>query len=334
MPAKTELYDILGLTPSATPEEIRKAGKEAAIKHHPDKGGDEEMFKKTRHAVEVLMDPERRARYDATGSTDEDASSGGHGMPPDLASIFSAMGMGGGIFGGGRPGERPKTKSQPTVVELTATLEEMYNGKTIPYTFTQKRFCQKCGGSGGASTEPCKPCGGKGQVVSVRQMGPMVQQMIMPCHGCAGSGKAAVGKCTGCTGEKLIAKEKTLSVIIPPGSDDMVARFNDEASDVPGVDVAGDMIFVIKMKTHDVYKRQGANLYVERSITLKEALLGWSADIPHPSGKPVHIERKDTTQPEQTLIIDGAGMPGGGKLFVTVHVSLPTEVSKKLAGAL
>lgn len=334
MPVKTELYDILGLKPTATTDEIRKAGKDAAIKHHPDKGGDEEMFKKTRHAVEILMDSEKRARYDATGS-DEDIPEG-HGMPPDLASIFGAMGMNmGGMFGR-QDGERPKTKSQATVNEIHISLEDMFNGKTIPFTFSQKKFCLKCKGSGGESTETCKPCGGKGQVAVVRQMGPMIQQTIMPCQKCSGVGKAPIGKCKTCSGEKLIASEKTLNIVVPPGSDDMISRFNEAASDVPGVDIAGDMVFVIKMKPHDIYRRQGQNMYVERAITLKEALIGWSIDLPHPSGKPLNIKRKDVTQPEQTITIDDAGMPGSvsnGKLFITCHVSLPMVVSKDLATA-
>lgn len=327
-----DLYELLGLKRNATVDEIKRAGKEAALKHHPDRhGGDAEMFKKTRHALEILSNPEKRELYDRTGSTEEAPQ----GMPPDIASIFAAMG--GGFFGMGgggippRPG-RMAPKGQNKEYEFTVSLDEFYHGKTVPVTFNQNKFCQTCKGSGGTTSETCRRCAGRGRVMESRQMGPgMIMQGVAQCSACNGTGKKVIGTCGGCKGRKFIERTKTLEVHIKPGMGEEEIVFREECSDTHDADKPGDVVIHLKQSPNSTYQRQGADLYTEHTFTLEEALLGLRLELPHPRGTPVVIEHTGPIQWGETIVLKGAGMPhrmgGHGDLHLKAKFSMPMTLT-------
>lgn len=330
-----DLYAILGLPRTATPDMIKQSWKEARLKHHPDKGGDEEMFKKARAAYEVLSDPDKKELYDRTGSTEEE----GPGMPPDIASIFAAMAGGGGMpFGFGiptRPG-RNAPKGQNKEYEFKVTLEEFYKGKTVPVTFNQNKFCTTCKGSGGSSSEECKRCGGRGRVMETRQMGPgMIMQGVTECQPCSGTGKKVTGTCGSCKGRKFAEKTKTLNVVIKPGMGEEEIVFREECSDTTDADRPGDVVICLKQVPHDLYKRGGpaqADLFVERVVELQDALLGFRIELPHPRGEPVVVESTGPVQYGSVIVLSGAGMPcrdapGCGDLHVTIKIKMPDTLT-------
>lgn len=332
-----DLYAILGLSRTATADVIKQAGREAVMKYHPDKGGDEEMFKKTRAAYEVLSDPQKRELYDRTGSTEEEPA----GMPPDIASIFAAMAGGGmpGIpFGFGiptRPG-RNASKGPNKEYEFKVTLEEFYKGKTVPVTFNQNKFCTTCKGSGGTSSEGCKRCGGRGRVMETRQMGPgMIMQGVTACQPCGGTGKKVTGTCGACSGRKFAEKTKTLNVVIKPGMGEEEIVFREECSDTTDADRPGDVVICLKQVPHDLYERggpAGADLFVERVVELQDALLGFRIELPHPRGEPITVESTGPLQYGSVIVLPGAGMPrnrtsGFGDLHVTIKIKMPDALT-------
>jgi len=215
----TKFYKLLGVPPTATEDELKKAHRKLALKLHPDKGGDPEAFKEINMAYDVLRDPEKRRVYDQYG---EDAINegmgGGGGGGGGMADIFDLFGMGGG-GGGGRPRER---RSENVVHKLTVSLEDAYNGAVKKLSMARNIACDGCRGSGTKSGRKyeCTRCRGTGVEVKIRQIAPgMVQQMQGRCGECAGTGNATPhsDRCEACGGKQLRPDKKTFEVHVDRG---------------------------------------------------------------------------------------------------------------------
>mmetsp|Transcript_16314 Transcript_16314/g.26459 ORF Transcript_16314/g.26459 Transcript_16314/m.26459 type:complete len:522 (+) Transcript_16314:76-1641(+) len=271
----SKFYGLLEVEKSATEAEIKKAYKKMAIKHHPDKpGGNAEKFKEITRAYEVLSDSDKRAKYDRFG--EEGLEDGGGGDPGD---IFSAFFGGGGRGGGG--GGRRKQKTKDVVQPLKVTLEQLYNGQTKKMAITRQVIDKKKGVSS------CAECGGRGVKVEVIRMGPMIQQMQSACNACGGEGKSF----------KTKQEREVLEVHIQKGSPDgNKVVFREMADEHPEADT-GDVIFVLKQQEHEVFKRKGADLFVERTISLVEALCGFTMSLTHLDGRKLLIK----TQPGELI---------------------------------
>mmetsp|Transcript_138165 Transcript_138165/g.240346 ORF Transcript_138165/g.240346 Transcript_138165/m.240346 type:complete len:511 (+) Transcript_138165:55-1587(+) len=263
----TKFYKLLEVDKQASDAEIKKAYRKLAVKHHPDKGGDPEKFKEVTRAYEVLSDPDKRSKYDRFGEDGLDEGGGG-----DATDIFEAMFGGGGRRGGG--GARRRQKTKDVVQPLKVTLEQLYNGQTKKMAITRKVIDKKKG------VQECDDCGGRGVKVEVIRMGPMIQQMQSACNSCGGQGKTF----------KTKQEREVLEVLIQKGSpDNHKVVFREMADEHPDAD-AGDVVFTLKQQEHAEFKRRGADLFIERDISLVEALCGFEIELKHLDGRKLLIK--------------------------------------------
>lgn len=264
----TKFYNLLEVDKNASDGDIKKAYRKLAIKHHPDKGGDPEKFKEITRAYEVLSDREKREKYDKFGEEGVDGDGGG-GDPSDIFEAF--FGGGGGRRGGG--GKR-KQKTKDVVQPIKVTLEQMYNGATKKMAITRQVIDKQKGVS------TCDECGGRGVRVQTIRMGPMIQQMQSACDACGGQGKSF----------KTKREREVLEVHIQKGAPpDHKIPFREMADEHPDADT-GDVIFVCKQEEHKEFKRKGADLYIERTISLVEALCGFEMELEHLDGRKLLIK--------------------------------------------
>ncbi|KAF6149881.1 hypothetical protein GIB67_008602 [Kingdonia uniflora] len=220
----TKYYEILGVSKSASQDELKKAYRKAAIKNHPDKGGDPEKFKELAQAYEVLNDPEKREIYDQYGEDALKEGMGGGGGGHNPFDIFeSFFGGGGGPFGGGGSSRgRRQKRGEDVVHSLKVSLEDLYNGTSKKLSLSRNKLCTKCKGKGSKSgaSSTCHGCRGTGMTVSTRQIAPgMIQQMQQVCHQCRGTGEviSEKDKCSQCKGSKVTPEKKVLEVHVEKG---------------------------------------------------------------------------------------------------------------------
>ncbi|CAO2840917.1 unnamed protein product [Amaranthus hypochondriacus] len=342
----TKYYEILGVPKNASPEDLKKAYKKAAIKNHPDKGGDPEKFKELAHAYEVLSDPEKREIYDQYGEDALKEGMGGGGGMHDPFDIFSSF-FGGGPFGGGSSRGRRQRRGEDVIHPLKVSLEDLYSGTTKKLSLSRNVICSKCSGKGsksGASMK-CGGCQGTGMKVSIRQLGPgMIQQMQHPCNECKGTGETINDKdrCPQCKGEKVVQEKKVLEVVVEKGMQHgQKITFPGEADEAPDT-VTGDIVFVLQLKEHPRFKRKGEDLFYEYTLSLTEALCGFRFVLNHLDGRQLLIKSNpgEVIKPDQFKAIDDEGMPiyqrpfMKGKLYIHFTVEFPDSLNPDQVKAL
>lgn len=335
----TKLYDLLGVAPNATDAEMKKGYRKAALKYHPDKNPSEEaheMFKEISTAYEVLSDSQKREIYDQYGmeGLQGNGPGGAGGMNAD--DLFSQFFGGGGMFGHGGQQQRGPQKGPDMKHPITATLEQLYKGRTAKLALNKTILCKACEGRGGkeGAVKTCSGCQGRGVKFVTRQMGPMLQRFQMECDTCHGSGDIvdAKDRCTSCHGKKTSSERKILEVHIDPGmKDGQRIVFRGEGDQQPGV-VPGDIIFIVDEKPHELFKRSGDDLVYEAEIDLLTALAGGEFHIKHVSGEylKVTIIPGEVISPGELKVIEGKGMPipksgGFGNLFVKFSIKFPQD---------
>ncbi|XAR54172.1 hypothetical protein NMG60_11029193 [Bertholletia excelsa] len=335
----TKYYEILGISKSSSQEELKKAYRKAAIKNHPDKGGDPEKFKELAQAYEVLSDPEKREIYDQYG---EDAlkegmggGSGGHN-PFDIFEQFFGGGAFGGGFGAGGSSRGRRKQGEDVMHTLKVSLEDLYNGTTKKLSLSRNALCSKCKGKGSKSgtSGRCYGCHGTGMKVSTRRLGPgMIQQMQHVCNDCRGSGEVINerDRCPQCKGNKVIQEKKTLEVHVEKGMQHgQKIRFEGQADEAPDT-VTGDIIFVLHLKEHPKFKRKLDDLFVEHSLSLTEALCGFQFALTHLDGRQLLIKSNpgEIIKPDQYKAINDEGMPHHqrpfmkGRLYIQFNINFP-----------
>lgn len=340
----TKYYDLLGVPKTASVDELKKAYKKAAIKNHPDKGGDPEKFKEIAQAYEVLSDPEKREIYDEYGEDAIKEGLGGGGPSHSPFDLFEQLFAGGGGFGGGRGRSRGPQRGQDVVHPLKVSLEDLYNGVSKKLSLSRNILCSKCKGKGtksGADMK-CHGCQGQGVKMSIRQIGPgMIQQMQHACPDCQGRGEVMVSerdKCPNCKAQKIVQEKKVLDVYVEKGMQNgQKITFAGEADEAPGL-VTGDIVFVIQQKEHSSFKRKGDDLFMEHTLTLTEALCGFQFPVTHLDGRLILIKSApgEVIQPRSFKAIDNEGMPVyqqptvHGKLYIQFHVEFPKSGSMSL----
>ncbi|GME76065.1 unnamed protein product [Ambrosiozyma monospora] len=332
----TKYYDTLGVSPSATAAQLKKAYRVGALKYHPDKNPSPEAaekFKEMTHAYEVLSDPEKRDLYDQFG--EEGMQGGGPGGMGgmDGSDIFSHF-FGGGGFGGFGGAERPSGPQRGKDIKhtISCSLEELYKGRTAKLALNKTVLCKSCDGKGGKNVKKCSQCNGSGMRFVTRQMGPMIQRFQTTCDKCHGEGDivAAKDKCSACKGKKTTNERKILEVHINPGMKaGQRVVFSGEGDQLPDI-IPGDVIFVIDEQPHKVFTREGDDLYYEAKIDLLTALAGGSFAIKHLNGEYLKIDilPGEVIAPGEIKVIEGKGMPiqrhgGYGDLFVKFEVEFP-----------
>jgi len=343
-----ELYKVLGVDKSADPKEIKKAYYGLAKTHHPDKGGNEDEFKKIQRAFDVLSDPEKRNFYDQTGQVQDEQ--GGQpqgppgGFPFDLGGMFGGMFGGGGPFGahfgGGGGGQRPgppsanrRGKAPPKVHEIHLPLSDFYHGRSIVINFERQKFCPECNGDGYSYGPACDGCGGAGMQTVRMMMGPgMMVQTQQPCGACGGAGKKKGPQCNKCNGKCFFNQEKGLTVNIEAGMKPKERMaFYGECSDQQEYGEPGDVFIQLDEADEDIpWKRDGATLMANLTVNLTDSLLGSKKVIDKhpgfPEGCEVLIPAGSVNQ--QVITIKGAGMPVRGQpgqkgnALITLHVKI------------
>lgn len=334
MVKETKYYDLLEISPDASESSLKKAYHKKALRLHPDKGGDPELFKEVTHAYEVLSDPQKRSVYDARGEAGLSESGGMGGMDPQ--DLFSQLFGGGGFFGGGGRQSGPR-KTKDAVHRVHVTLEDLYKGKTTKLALSRNVICGKCNGKGGkeGAVRQCPRCDGRGVRVVIRQMGPMIQQMQQPCDECSGTGEIINHKdrCKTCNGRKVNLEKKILEVHIDKGmKGGQTIIFNGESDQAPGV-TPGDVVIAIEEKPHPRFKRQENDLFIEVEVDLLTALGGGQFSIKHLDDRVlvVNIAPGEVIKNDDLKVIHAQGMPSQrhhepGDLFVHMSVKFPEKI--------
>jgi len=333
-----DYYEVLGVDRRADGKQIADAYRKLAIRYHPDKNpGDQEAaerFKEAARAFEVLSDDGLRSRYDRFGHA---GLQGGAGPQPfnDIGDIFEAFGdiFGGGVFGGGqRRGGRPRP-GRDVFCAVSLSLVEAARGVTKAVTFTRHEACGTCDGSGarkGTSPVPCDYCAGRGQVIQSAG----VFRLQTTCPACQGRGTVIRDRCPDCGGAGLTEEQVERRVPIPAGVDaDVRVRLTGEGEPSAAGGAPGDCYCVIEIEEHPFLTRQGRDLHCEVPLTVSQAALGATVDVPSLDG-PRPLEVKRGTQPGDVIRLRGAGMPevrgrGVGDLHVHVHVEVPRALSPR-----
>jgi molecular chaperone DnaJ len=335
--AKRDYYEVLGVSKSASGDEIKKAYRRLAMKFHPDRNKDdseaaEKKFKEAKEAYEVLKDDDKRAMYDRYG---HDGLQGGAGGPGG----FSAEGFGdifgdvfGDIFGGGRRRGGPQVfRGADLGYELKLDLETAVNGDTITIDVPTQVSCETCGGSGakkGSEPVQCTTCGGAGQV-RMQQGFFSIQQT---CPACKGVGTTIADPCTDCHGRGRVRKTKTLSVKVPAGVDDGDRiRLSGEGEAGRNGGPPGDLYVEIRVRPHKIFEREGANLSCEVPVSYAAATLGGEVELPTLDGN-VSLKIPAGTQSGKVFRLRGKGVttvrdPRQGDLFAQVAVETPVNLT-------
>jgi len=342
MVEEKDYYKTLGVSKDASKEEIKKAYKKLAKKYHPDLNKDnpsaEKKFKEINEAASVLTDDQKRSQYDQFGSAGPqfggsgfgggfEGFSGGFG-DFDFNDIFSSF------FGGGSPRRRGPRQGDDLRYDVEITLEDVAKGleKNIRVKKTDK--CSHCGGKGGTGLKTCSTCHGRGTIVQQRRTAFGIFQSQTTCPTCHGRGETIEEKCSFChgTGQEII--EKTIKVSIPKGvSDGTRLRIAGEGEAGEAGAPSGDLYVFIHVKEHDLFQRDGSDLYVEVPITFAQATLGATIEVPTILGK-AELKVPQGTQPETLLRMKGKGLPnlrhyGTGDQYVKITIDVPTKLNKK-----
>ena len=336
--SKRDYYEVLGVDKSAGEREIKKAYKKLAMKYHPDRTqgdkGLEDKFKEIQEAYEILSDSQKRAAYDQYGhaGVDPNRGGGGFGGGADFGDIFGDVF--GDIFGGGRGGRQSRARQGSDLrYNLELTLEEAVRGKSVDIRVPTLVECEVCDGSGakkGSSPKTCPTCHGNGQV-QMRQGFFAVQQT---CPTGSGKGKIIEDPCNSCHGHGRKEKTKTLNVKIPAGVDtgDRI-RLSGEGEAGENGAPPGDLYVQVHVREHDIFKRDGNNLYCEVPLSFTTAALGGELEVPTLDGK-VKLKISPETQTGRMFRLRGKGVKSVrsgamGDLMCKVVVETPVNLSSR-----
>lgn len=342
--SKRDYYEILGVTRTATEIEVKRAYRTLAVKHHPDKNPDdphaEEKFKEAAEAYSVLSDAQKRAAYDRFGHAAAGAGGAGFGFDPqgfsNIEDIFDLFGFG-DMFGGrgGTTGARRTNVQRGADLryDLEITLEEAAAGKDEKLDIPRLETCDECDGKGaekGSTAETCITCGGSGQ--TRYQQG--FFSVMRTCPNCAGKGQIIRNPCKKCGGAGRVEKEKTLELKIPAGVE-TGSRLRISGEGEAGVNggMAGDLFVVIHVAEHEMFERQGANLYASAPISFAQAALGAEIQVKTLSGEE-ELKIPAGTQTGTVFRIKNQGMPilggrGKGDMFVATTLVTPKTLTKE-----
>jgi molecular chaperone DnaJ len=350
MAEKRDYYEVLGVSKNASKDEIKDAYRKLAMQYHPDRNkapDAEEKFKEISEAYAVLSDDEKRQQYDVLGHAgfDQRYSTEDIFRGTDFNSIFRDLGFGFGdlfrtFFGGGFDvgGFRERiNRGQDLVYDLEITLEEAAKGteKEIGVPRTEK--CEVCGGSGaspGTSPFTCPKCNGAGKIQHMRKSSFAMYVQVTPCSTCRGKGTIIDSPCKNCHGTGLVKKRRKISVKIPVGIDEgYQLRLRGEGEMAPNGGEAGDLYVLVHIAQHELFMREGDDLWHVLIIGYPQAALGTEVSVPTLDGSTT-VKIRPGTQAGETIRLKGKGMPrfrgyGKGDLLVRVGISVPEKLTPK-----
>ncbi len=355
MAEKRDYYEVLGISKGASEEEIKKAYKKLARKYHPDMNpGDkeaEEKFKEINEANEVLSDPEKKARYDQFGFAGVDpnygAGAGGGAYSAggfdfgDLGDIFGSF-FGGGFGGSTRANPNAPQRGESLRTSVNISFEEAAFGCEKEVSIDRVEQCPDCRGSGcakGTTAEICPDCRGSGVIQQRRQTPLGYMSTSAPCQRCGGRGKIIHQPCPTCGGKSMIRRRKTIKVSIPAGIDNgQTISLRGQGNAGKNNGPAGDLLIVVSVRPHEIFRREGTSVLCEAPITFTQAVLGAELEIPTIDGK-VKYTIPEGTQSGTTFRLKGKGIPGlngrgRGDQYVTVNIETPRNLNREQKEAL
>lgn len=345
-------YDTLGIDKKATQDDIKKAFRKLAQKHHPDKGGDESKFKEITEAYSILSDEKKRREYDNYGQTFNGSGPGaGAGGNPFGGFDFNGFGQGGvefdfsdlfgggfgDIFGGGSPRTR---RGRDISIDIEVSFKESVLGGMREVLITKIGKCDVCKGNGakpGTEMKTCETCNGAGRVHETRNS--MLGQFssVRTCPTCEGTGKIPTEDCENCKGRGVLKRQEEIKVSIPKGID------GGEMIRMPGMGEAikngtsGDLYVKVHVKPDPVFKKDGLNLVMQAPLKLTDALLGTTLTVTTVDEKTLEVKVPPMTGTEETLRLRGKGIitdRGSGDLLIRLSATLPKKLSKKAKEAI
>lgn len=327
---KRDYYEVLGVARNATDEDLKKAYRRCAMKHHPDRNPDgEAAFKECKEAYEVLADSTRRRLYDQRGhAAFEHGMGGGGGGQPDMGDIFGDIF--GNIFGGGGGGSRGPRRGADIGYVMELSLEEAVGGIEKQIEVPTLDECETCTGSGSADgkLETCTTCNGRGQVRFQRGIFSMQQG----CPHCGGRGQIIANPCADCHGQGRVEQTKTLSVKIPAGVDsgDRI-RLAGEGEAGPAGSPPGDLYVDVRVREHEIFQRDGDDLHCDVPIRISQAALGGSVRVPTLGGE-VELRIPFETQTGRVFRLRDQGVKSvrsrkPGDLYCRVVVETPVNLT-------
>ncbi|NTU76844.1 MAG: molecular chaperone DnaJ [Alphaproteobacteria bacterium] len=344
--SKHDYYELLGVSKTASQDELKKAYRKMAMQHHPDKHGGhhkeaEAKFKEINEAYDVLRDEQKRAAYDRFGhAAFEQGNGGGAGFggfdfSAGFGDIFEEM-FGEILGGGGRRGSRQQTSPRGADLryDLTVTLEEAFNGAEKNIKISSLAACESCKGQGtapGTSPTTCPMCGGAGRVRA--QQGFFTIERT--CPSCQGAGRVIKDPCKACHGVGRVRKERTLAVVIPSGVENGTRiRLSGEGEAGINGGHAGDLYVILSVAPHLLFQREGANLYCRVPIPMTLAALGGAIEVPTIEGVMTEMKVEAGTQSGQQIRMKSKGMSvlrssSRGDLYVELAVETPVHLSKR-----
>ncbi|MBO4739060.1 MAG: molecular chaperone DnaJ [Bacteroidales bacterium] len=349
---KRDYYEVLGVSKTATEQEIKKAYRQKALQYHPDKNRVEEVgeaaakeaeekFKEAAEAYEVLSNADKRARYDKYGHAGMSASGFSGFQNMNMEDLFAHMGsifegFGFGSFSSRGSGGRRVRKGSNIRIKVKLTLEDIAKGVEKNIKVQKSIVCDTCHGTGAKDSRgitTCSHCHGSGVVTKIQQSFFGAMQVQTECPQCHGEGKVIVDKCPKCGGNGVIKGEDVITIKIPAGvSDGMQLSMRGKGNAI-GNGEAGDLLILIEEEKHPVFERDGDNIYTEFNISFPQAVLGDSVEIPLLEGK-AKVKIAPGTQPSTLLRLNGKGIPnlqgyGRGDLIVSINVVVPKRITKE-----
>ncbi|HEX5001339.1 MAG TPA: molecular chaperone DnaJ [Bacteroidia bacterium] len=344
--AKRDYYEVLGVTRTAVEVEIKKAYRQMAIKYHPDKNpGDkeaEDKFKEAAEAYEVLSDPQKRQRYDQFGH--QGVGGGGNGSyHMNMDDIFSQFGD---IFGGHNPfesffggggGRRQVNRGTNLRIKVRLSLQEIANGVEKKIKVNKAVACGNCSGTGaqsGSSFHKCATCHGSGQIRRVTNTILGQMQTTSTCPTCGGEGQTIANKCKSCHGHGTIQGEEVISLNIPAGvGEGMQLNVSGKGNAAERGGIPGDLLVIIEEIEDEFLKRDGNNLLYDLYVSIPDATLGTSVEVPTVDGK-AKVKLEPGTQGGKVLRLKGKGLPqvnsyNRGDLLININVWTPRQLSSE-----
>lgn len=338
---KRDYYEVLGVSRDASPEEIKRAYRKAALQYHPDRSTEpdaEAKFKDASEAYEVLCDSERRGLYDRYGHSGLSGTAGhdfSRMRPDDIFSVFGDIfgDLFGGAFGGGRYASRGVDLQTEVVLSLPDVAQELERS----IQFSRSDFCDHCGGKGaepGSDVRTCRTCGGYGQVERSTGMGLFSMRTVTVCPDCRGRGSKFNKACKTCKGGGRTTKRRVVTVKIPPGiHDGQAIRLRGEGE--PGDDggMRGDLHCYVRIKPHPFLQRHGNDLLCEVPISFTQAALGAKIEVPTLTGK-AEIAIPAGAQHGELLKLGGLGLPDmrtlrRGDQVIRILVEIPRRLNAR-----
>ncbi|MGD0080549.1 MAG: molecular chaperone DnaJ [Methanoregula sp.] len=339
--AQKDYYELLGVKKDASQEEIKKSFRHLARKYHPDlnKGSKEaeEKFKEINEAYQILGDPQKKAQYDQVGHAEFRPGDSSGYTAPSYDDLFRDFGLGDIFDVFSRSGGRTRKRAGADLrYDISISLADAFYGTKNTVEVPHDDECKTCHGTGAQPgfVRVCPTCGGKGEIRNIQKSGGRQMVNITVCPSCRGDGKIVDRPCESCRGKGMIQKTRRIEVSIPPGVEDgQFLRIAGEGEAGENQGPPGDLYVVVHVKKHDIFERQGADLYSSATVGLVTALLGAEITVPTITGNAL-LRIPGGTQSHTLFRLRQQGMPymnsdNRGDLLVKVVVKIPEKITKK-----